>query len=94
MKKVMGGLLLFTLIAPVKSFAKDGIGTGDFNQMIEENNAAAKNLNNTITRNVSSEGTFKGEVITVVQSTRNPVKYNPFLLEDEVEVKSLRDQNH
>lgn len=62
--------------------------------MIEENNAAAKNLNNTITRNVSSEGTFKGEVITVVQSTRNPVKYNPFLLEDEVEVKSLRDQNH
>nr|BFD58820.1 hypothetical protein CKG001_09270 [Bdellovibrio sp. CKG001]BFD62245.1 hypothetical protein BdHM001_09260 [Bdellovibrio sp. HM001] len=93
MKKILWAILFVAAAVPEYALAKDVVSTGTFNQMIDEGNAAAKDLNATIARNVSSTGgaTFKGDVITVVDSKRNPVKYNPFLIEDEVEVKSIRD---
>lgn len=93
MKKILWAILFVVAAVPEYALAKDVVSTGTFNQMIDEGNAAAKDLNATIARNVSSTGgaTFKGDVITVVDSKRNPVKYNPFLIEDEVEVKSIRD---
>jgi len=93
MKKILWAILFVTAAVPEYALAKDVVSTGTFNQMIDEGNAAAKDLNATITRHVSSTGgaTFKGDVITVVDSKRNPVKYNPFLIEDELEVKSIRD---
>lgn len=90
MKKSVLVFILMNL--PIVAFAKEEVSTDSFNQMISEGNVAERDIR-TKTRNITSTGgaTFKGEVITVVDSKRNPVKYNPFIEDDDVEVKSVHE---
>lgn len=97
-RKILVALLLFSVSSVCLAKSNNTNTSEDFNAMINSNQESAQNLQKSISRSVSSakpeKGNFDGEVIVAKRSNEviNPVKYNPFLNDDEVEVKTWNDQ--
>ena len=97
-RKILVTLLLFSVSSVCLAKANNSNTSADFNAMIDSNQQSAQDLQKSISRSVSStkgeKGSFDGDIIVAKRNNEviNPVKYNPFLNEDdEVQVKTWRD---
>ncbi|MFM6928624.1 MAG: hypothetical protein ACKOX6_09175 [Bdellovibrio sp.] len=70
----------------------------DLNELIESGQRPNQYMQKSVSRAVSSDKTeksgFEGDVIVASKGDAviNPVKYNPFIESDDVEVKTWRDE--
>jgi len=91
LQKILVALLLFSVSSVC--LAVDGL-----NDLIEESQQPNQYMQKPVSRSVSSDkspkGGFEGDVIVANRGDAviNPVKYNPFIESDDIEVKTWRDE--